>query len=64
MLNANVCVMVKATFKVIAVIAHTPMKLLQKLRLCSNGVRLFFSSSSEQLPDLVLSATYPHLATH
>jgi hypothetical protein len=24
-LNANVCAMVKATFKVIAVIAHTPM---------------------------------------
>jgi predicted lactoylglutathione lyase len=24
-LNANVCVMVKATFKVIVVIAHTPM---------------------------------------
>ena len=26
-LNANVCVMVKATFKVIAVIAHTPIQI-------------------------------------
>jgi hypothetical protein len=26
-LNASVCVMVKATFKVIAVIAHTPMQI-------------------------------------
>jgi hypothetical protein len=60
--------MVKATFKVIAVIAHTPMQIgLSKNRNSSCVVadlRLFFSSSSEKLPDLVLSATYPHLVTH
>jgi hypothetical protein len=55
--------MVKAIFKVIAVIAHTPMqiellKTVTEVGLCDSEPKIIFSSSSEKLLKLGQSSTY------